>query len=110
MRKAFDELRSAINLVEAEGSRATGMEQRVRSLAVAVDRLRTKVWAYLSTHQEGDLNRYLGETRVRRATEACEDVCAMLDAKGITGRVGELELLQAALRELRQACSGSVQR
>lgn len=110
MREAFDELRSAINQIEAEGPGSKGTEQRVRSLAMAVDHLRTKVWAYLTTHQEGDLNRYLAEVRVRRAREACEDVRATLDRESVAGRVPEIGLLEIALRELQKACSGLARR
>ncbi len=97
------ELRSALDQVDRTVDAGVPRET-IKALGDTVDGLRTKVWAYLTTHQAGDLNRYMGEVRVRRAAEACEDVLAELYADALPPGTPGLELLRATLLELKKAC------
>lgn len=104
MREAFADLRTALDQLEvgAGGSKHPG--EKIAALSGAVDTLRTKVWAHLTTHQAGDLDRYLGQIRVQRATEACEDLLADLYAEALAPGTPGLDLFRGVLRELNKAC------
>ncbi len=106
VRNALNELREALEVLDAgESATATGA---IHALAGAVDVLRTKVWAFLTTHQAGDLNRYLGEIRVRRATEACDEILADLYAETLapnTPGLGEFRATLAQVAEISKTVS-----
>lgn len=101
--QAFAQLRHALDQIEmGVGSKHSG--DSIQALAQAVDNLRTKSWVYLTTHRAGDLNLYLLEIRVRRATEACLEVLADLGAERIAPGTSGIDLLRGTLRELKTAC------
>lgn len=96
-------LRSALDQVDRTVDAGVPRET-IKALGDTVDSLRAKVWAYLTTHQAGALDRYMGEVRVKRAAEACEDVLAELYADALPSGTPGLELLRATLFELKKAC------
>jgi hypothetical protein len=104
MNQAFNALRAALDQIEVGARGSQHSAEAVHSLARAVDNLRTKVWVHITTHRGGDLKRYLGEIRVRRATEVCSGLLSDLDADNIAPGTPGIDLLRGALRELKMAC------
>ena len=104
MNEAFAELRAALDQIEVGAVQLEHSGASVQSLGRAVDNLRTKVWVYLTTHRAGDVNQYLGEVRVLRATEICTDLLSDLRAGAIPKNTPGIDLLRGTLRELRKAC------
>lgn len=105
LRQGIDEIKSALNILDADLTPGGRPLEGVRDLGLAVDNIRRNVWAVLKAEHSGDYHGYLGKTRVRRATETCEDVLSDLYAETIAPNTPGLEVFHATLRELAKACS-----
>ncbi len=100
LRRGLEELRSKLNIIEAEMDQGQPPEQAVRAVEQAVSEVRSNIWILLTAEHADDYDRYVGKIRVRRATEACEDILADLHADTLPPQTVGLAVFHATLREL----------
>ncbi len=75
-------------------------EQAVRAVERAISEVRSNIWLLLTSEHADDYDSYLGKIRVRRATEACEDILADLHAGTLPPQTVGLAVFHATLQEL----------
>ena len=98
--KCIRQLRSALNIIDADIALGEPPAEAVQALVRAVDNVRTSVWAVLSAEHSGDYQSFLSRIRVHRATETCDEILADLYAEALPPNILGLELFHATLREL----------
>ncbi len=104
VRRHIEEVRSALNVLVAELPQNDRSAEGVRDLGLAVDNVRQSLWAVLTSQRSGDYASYIGEVRVQRAVDACEDVLSDLYADAMASSTPGLAVFCATLRELAEAC------
>lgn len=100
LRKGLDELRGKLAIIETEMQQGQPPEQAVQAVEEAVSTARANVWALLTARHSDDYESYLTRTRIRRATEVCEDILADLHADTLSPHMVGLGVFRATLREL----------
>ena len=105
LRRGLEELRSKLNIVEAELAQGKPPEQAVQAVERAVSEARSNIWILLTAEHADDYDSYVGKIRVRRATEACEDILADLHAETLSPQTAGLDIFHATLRELSEECA-----
>ena len=105
LRRALDVLRSKLNIIEVEMDQGQPPEQAVRAVERAVSEVRSNIWLLLTAEHADDYDSYIGKLRVRRATEACEDILADLHAGTLPPQTVGIAVFHATLRELSDECA-----
>lgn len=100
LRRGLEELRSKLDIIEAEMDQGQPPEQAVRAVEQAVSEVRANIWLLLTAEHADDYDSYLGKIRVQRATQACEDILADLHAGTLPPQTVGLAVFHATLREL----------
>lgn len=100
LRGAIDKLRSEVTLLDGM-SLEDPPPERLRDLGWAVDDIRRTVWAIMLAEHSGDYDVFLGQVRVRRANDTCQDVLA--DLGDMAPDTEGLEALHTTLQALSQA-------
>ena len=96
-------LKSALNLVEAEFGEGRAPPDGLDDLRVAVDGIRSNVWALLSAQHADDYDRFVGRFRMRRGTDICERVVSNIERGTITDQTPEIARFHDVLRGLANA-------
>ncbi len=104
LRKDLQDLRSKLDIIDAEMSRGEPQREVVRAIEEAVSTVRGNLWTLLSAQHTDDSQGFLGKIRVRRATELCEDVLADLHANTLTRATPGRQVFHATLQELAAMC------
>ena len=105
LRKDLQDLRSKLDIIDAEMSRGEPQREVVRAIEEAVSTVRGNLWTLLSAQHTDDAQGFLGKIRVRRATELCEDVLADLHADTLTKATPGRQVFHATLQELAAMCT-----
>ena len=105
LRRGLEELRSKLNIIEAEMDQGQPPEQAVRAVEQAVSEVRCNIWILLTAEHADDYDSYVGKIRVLRATEACENILADLHAETLLPQTAGLAVFHATLRELSEECA-----
>ena len=105
LRRGLEELRSKLNIIEAGMAQGKPPEQAVRAVEKAVSQVRSNIWILLTAEHADIYDSYAGKIRVRRATEACEDILVDLHAERIPPQTAGLDIFHATLRELSEECA-----
>jgi hypothetical protein len=100
LRKGLDELRGKLAIIDTEMQQGQPPEEAVHAVEEAVSAARANVWTLLTARHSDDYEGYLTRTRIRRATEVCEDILADLHADTLSPHMVGLEVFRATLREL----------
>ncbi len=104
LRKGLGELRSKLEVFDAELGQGQSTPENIRAVEQAVSAVRNNLWELLAAQHSGDYQSYLGKTHVRRATETCEDVLAELHAETVLPTTPGLDAFHAALRHVSEYC------
>ena len=105
LRRCLAELRSKLDIIEAEMAQGQPPEQAVQAVEQAVSEVRTNIWNLLTAEHADDYESYVGKIRVRRATKVCEDILADLHTETLPSRTVGLAVFHATLRELSDECA-----
>ncbi len=97
---SLDELRSKLDIIDAEMARGQPPAEALRAIEQAVSAVRRDIWVLLTAQHAHDIQSYTNKIRVRRATEICEDVLADLHAETLPPNTPGFEVFYATLREL----------
>ena len=104
LRQDLKDLRSKLDIIEAEMSRGEPQREVVRAIEEAVSTVRGNLWTLLSAQHTDDSQGFLGKIRVRRATELCEEVLADLHANTLAKTAPGRQVFHATLQELAATC------
>ena len=107
LRTSLDELRSKLDIIDAEMARGQPPAEALTAIEHAVSAVRRDIWALLTAQHPHDIQSYTGKIRIRRATEMCEEVLADLHAETLPLNTPGLEVFHATLRELSQVWRGN---
>lgn len=105
LRRGLEELRSKLNIIEAEMAQGKPPGQAVRAVEQAVSEVRSNIWILLTAEHTDDYDSYVGKIRIRRATETCEDILADLHAETLPPQTVGFDIFHATLRELSEECA-----
>ncbi len=100
LRTSLDELRSKLDIIDAEMARGQPPAEALRAIEQAVSTVRRDIWVLLTAQHANELQSYTSKIRVRRAMEICEDVLADLHAETLPPNTPGFEVFHATLREL----------
>ncbi len=103
LRRALDELRGALGVLESDLALDDAPQAAVQDLAQAVTGIRGSVWEFLKAEHADDYDRYLGKIQLRRAIEILEDVLSDLYADTLAPNTPGLRAFQSALQEFSKA-------
>ena len=104
LRRDLQDLRSKLDIIDAEMSRGEPQRELVRAIEEAVSTVRGNLWTLLSAQHADDSQGFLGKIRVRRATELCEEVLADLHANTLAKTAPGRQVFHATLQELAAMC------
>jgi len=96
-------LKSALSLIEGEFEQGHAPPEGLDDLKVAVDGIRSNVWAVLSAAHADNYDQFVGRFRMRRGTEICERIISDIQKGTITARTPDVDRLDGALRALANA-------
>lgn len=100
LRTSLDELRSKLDIIDAELAWGQPPAEALTAIEHAVSAVRRDIWVLLTAPHSHDIQGYTSKIRIRRATEMCEDVLADLHAETLPSNTPGLEVFHATLREL----------
>jgi hypothetical protein len=100
LQTSLDELRSKLDIIDAEMVRGQPPAEALTAIEHAVSAVRRDIWVLLTAQHADDIRGYTGKIRIRRATEMCEEVLADLHAETLPPNTPGLEVFHATLREL----------
>ncbi len=96
-------LKSALSLIERDFEQGHAPPDGLDELKVAVDGIRSNVWAVLSAANDDNYDQFVGRFRMRRGTEICERLITDIERGTITARTPDVDRLAEALRGLANA-------
>ena len=107
LRTSLDELRSKLDIIDAEMARGQPPAEALTAIERAVSAVRRDIWVLLTAPHANNIQSYTGKIRIRRATEMCEEVLADLHAETLPPNTPGLEVFHATLRELSRVWRGN---
>ncbi|HXI19522.1 MAG TPA: hypothetical protein VNH46_00470, partial [Gemmatimonadales bacterium] len=89
-----------LNTVDAQLAKSGGAPEGLEDLKVAVDSLRTSVWAVLSASRTSNYDAFISRFRLRRGIDTLRSIMAGLEGGGqVHPEHSELQILMQQLHE-----------